>query len=125
VALSVAGVDLQLVFPNLIELTGCNLYLRANPARLTAEPYTGGWLFEGIPNAATARGLISGAHGRDWMAEEQRRMNEYLQQQFSQGLLAADGGVFSVGAARHLERDQMLALFHEFFSPYASEKRHL
>ena len=28
-------------------LTNCNLYLRADPRGSTAEPYTGGWLFEG------------------------------------------------------------------------------
>jgi hypothetical protein len=54
------------------------------------------------------------------MEEEQRRMNEFVQQQAG---VAADGGLFSAGLARHLDRDRMLALFHEFFSPYASGKR--
>lgn len=125
VALSVAGIDLQLVFPNVLQLTNCNLYLRANPARLTSEPYTGGWLFEGVSEPATGDRQLNGAAGRAWMAEEHRRINEYLQQQFSPGLLAADGGLFSAGLARHLEREQTLALFNEFFSPYASDKRDL
>ena len=34
--------------------------------------------------------------------------------------LAADGGLFAAGVARMLDRDRKLALFHEFFSPYAS-----
>ena len=51
--LTAGGVDLEIVFPNPLLLTNCNLYLRADPARLTAEPYTGGWLFEGVPEPGT------------------------------------------------------------------------
>ena len=32
--LTVNGMDLEVVFPNPLMLTGCNLYLRADPARL-------------------------------------------------------------------------------------------
>jgi glycine cleavage system H lipoate-binding protein len=45
--LTAGGADWEVVFPNPLLLTGCNLYLRANPGRLAAEPYTAGWLFEG------------------------------------------------------------------------------
>ncbi len=118
--LTVDGVDLELVFPNPLLLTNCNLYLRADPARITTEPYTGGWLFEGTPEPQTGADLIDGAHARPWIEHEERRMNEFLQQQHG---VAADGGVFASGVARHLDREQRLALFHEFFSPYASGKR--
>jgi len=122
--LTVAGCDLEVVFPNEFLLTNCNLYLRADPARIAAEPYTGGWLFEGTPLEDTRRDLLQGAEARAWMEREQRRMNEFLQRQTtSQGEpLAADGGMFAAGVARDLEREQMLALFHEFFSPFASRK---
>lgn len=119
--LTVAGVDLEVVFPNAFELTNCNLYLRGNPARIASEPYTGGWLFEGKPERETSQNLLQGAHARRWMEREQIRINEFLQQQeYPGGRLAADGGLFAPGVVRHLERDQRLALFHEFFSPYAS-----
>ena len=53
--------------------------------------------------------------------QEQHRINEFLQQQpGAGGPLAADGGLFADGLSRQLDRDQMLALFHTFFSPYAS-----
>jgi hypothetical protein len=59
------------------------------------------------------------------MEQELRRINEFLQQQpCPHGPLAADGGLFVRGLSRHLDRDQMLALSHTFFSPYASEKRY-
>jgi glycine cleavage system H lipoate-binding protein len=117
---TVNGIDHQIVFPNSFVVTSCNLYLRANPSRLTAEPYTGGWLFEGIPAADTTANLFQGGPARLWMEREQHRINEFLQQESGTGSqLAADGGLFTQGLARHLDRDRMLALFHIFFSPFA------
>jgi len=122
--LTVAGCDLEVVFPNEFLLTNCNLYLRADPARIAAEPYTGGWLFEGTALDDTRRDLMRGPEARAWMEREQGRMNEFLQKQTTSQSepLAADGGMFALGIARDLEREQMLALFHEFFSPFASRK---
>ena len=100
------------MFPNPLLLTGCNLYLRADPSRLAAEPYTGAWLFEGTPLPDTARGLVEGPAAREWMEREQHRMNDFLQEQSG---CTADGGQFASGLARMLEREQALALFHEFF----------
>jgi glycine cleavage system H lipoate-binding protein len=123
--LSAAGCDLEVVFPNELLLTGCNLYLRADPSRLAAEPYSGGWLFEGAPLPETCRNLLQGAEAREWMDREERRMNEFVQQQMSgqDAPLVADGGLYAAGVARQLDRQRMLTLFHEFFSPYASGKR--
>jgi glycine cleavage system H lipoate-binding protein len=118
--LTVEGLDLEVVFPNPFLLTNCNLYLRADPSRLISQPYTGGWLFEGVPEPGALDNLLQGAGARAWMEREQHRINEFLQQQHQQ---AADGGQFVAGLARILDRDQLLALFHEFFSPYGSEKR--
>lgn len=117
--LSMAGLDLEVVFPNPLRMTSCNLRLRSNPGKLRTEPYTGGWLFEGTPEPETAAGLLEGAAAREWMEQEQGRMNEFLQHLLSaDAALAADGGVFAGDLAGHLDREQMLALFHEFFSPY-------
>ncbi|HUP05402.1 MAG TPA: hypothetical protein VMU19_15495 [Bryobacteraceae bacterium] len=114
--LSAAGCDLEMVFPNEMMLTGCNLYLRAEPSKLAEEPYAGGWLFEGTLVEETTRGLMQGERAREWMEREERRMNEFVQQQLS-GALAADGGLFAAGVARQMDRERMLALLHEFFSP--------
>jgi glycine cleavage system H protein len=118
-----AGVDLEVTLPFPLRITGCNLYLRANPKRLTAEPYTAGWLFAGVADDGALDTLVRGAEAQQWMDGEVRRLNEFLQQlPGPAGPTAADGGMFSAGLARHIEREQMLALFHEFFSPYASRK---
>lgn len=120
---TVAGVDLEITLPFPLQLTNCNLYLRANPGRLTSEPYTGGWLFEGVPDAGTLENLAGGGEAQGWMDTEVKRMSEFLQQlPGPNGPTAADGGVFTAGLAKYIEREQMLALFHEFFSPYASRK---
>ena len=117
--LTAGGAEFEVVFPNTFLLTKCNLYLRADPAKLTAEPYTGGWLFEGVPQPDTTQSLLRGEPARSWMEQEQRRINEFLQA----GSYAADGGMFRPNLCGLLERDRMRALFHEFFSPYAGGKR--
>ncbi len=123
--LSVHGLEMELVFPNPLLLTGCNLYLRADPSRLTAEPYTGGWLFEGVPSPETTENLLSAVEARQWMEREQVRIGEFLQQlqaAATGSASLADGGLPVKGVIRRLEREQMRALFLEFFSPYASGK---
>jgi glycine cleavage system H lipoate-binding protein len=120
--LTVRGVDLQMVFPNSMMLTGCNLYLRADPSRCVTEPYTSGWLFEGTPLDDTAEGLLEGPAAREWMHREHSRINEFIHEQFLSpeiGQLAGDGGVFSPDLLAQLDREQILGLFEEFFSPVA------
>ena len=122
--LTVAGIDLEVMFPNRMLLTGCNLYLRANLSRLSDEPYTAGWLFEGEASPETVEHLLQDAEARQWMEQEQRRMTEFLQQEQSeQEPTMGDGGVFAPGVAHRLDPDRARVLFHRFFSPYAGGKR--
>jgi len=116
------GLDFEITFPNCLGVTAGNLYLRSEPGRLTREPYAGGWLFEGTPEEGTAANLRSGIEAQQWMQEEARRMNEYLQQCAG---VAADGGLFSRGLPAYLDAESARTLFHEFFSPYARETRQL
>jgi glycine cleavage system H lipoate-binding protein len=124
--LTAAGQDFEVVFPNPMLLTNCNLYLRANPARLASEPYTAAWLFEGMPLPETRNHLMSGATAREWMEREQRLINEFLQQpaEGSQPCIA-DGGQFAEDLAAQIPSDRLRTLFHEFFSPSASGKSHV
>jgi glycine cleavage system H lipoate-binding protein len=115
--LTAGGVDWEVVFPNPLLLTGCNLYLRANPTRLNSEPYTAGWLFEGRVVEGTTDNLMQAAPARAWMERDVRRISESLQQGSG---MSADGGLFAVGVLNSLERESRPALFHEFFSPFAS-----
>ena len=127
--LTVNGVDIQVVFPNRMLVTGTNTYLRADPERLISEPYGSGWLFEGKmakddageKETAALDGLIRNGEARNWMVDEVRRLSEFVHDQYArqQGVMM-DGGTFAGGVALQLNRDEILNLFNEFFSPYAS-----
>jgi glycine cleavage system H lipoate-binding protein len=117
------GVDLEITLPFALQITSCNLYLRANPERLTSEPYTRGWLFAGVPEPGAADGLLRGEQAQHWMEREVRAIHEFLQHlPGPAGPTAADGGMFSAGLARHIEREQTFALFQEFFSPLREQE---
>jgi glycine cleavage system H lipoate-binding protein len=122
VAIVTCGVDLEIALPFPLEVSDCNLYLRANPAQLTADPYHKGWLFAGVPDAGALDGLRRGAEAQHWMEAEVREIHEFLQQlPGPSGKTAADGGMFSAGLTRYLEREQIFALFHQFFSPFREQ----
>jgi glycine cleavage system H lipoate-binding protein len=117
------GVDLEITLPFPLQLTDCNLYLRANPERLTGEPYTRGWLFAGVPDPGAVDGLLHGQLAQHWMEGEVRRIHEFLQHlPGPAGPTATDGGMFSPGLARSIEREEMFALFQEFFSPLREQE---
>lgn len=128
--LTVRGVDLQLVFPRVIHLTGINSYLRARPAAVTSQPYTLGWLFEGIVSKrksakkSTERNgdLIDREHTQEWLQGESKRLTRYVRNTIvpaksGEFVTLTDGGVFSEDLIAHLTRDEILGLYNEFFSP--------
>ena len=123
--LTVNGVDVQTAFPVPMLVTGINTYLRATPGKLTAEPYGAGWLFEGKsqtnPEAGkgTPDGLLRSEEARKWMEGEVHRLSAFVHEQYSrQEGTMMDGGTFTTGLALQLNRDELLHLFNEFFSPY-------
>ncbi len=132
VILTVRGVDLQLAFPNPILVTRSNSYLRANPGKLVSDPYGLGWLFEGAPLEAgtdepkgVSHRLIPGEAAPSWIRDEVRRIASFVHERVAmtdpQGQrLMADGGSFAPGFVQHLSREEILGLFNDFFSPYAS-----
>jgi len=138
VVFTVHGVDLQMMFPNPMLITRTNTYLRACPEKVVAEPYGLGWLFEGADpkpetrknDASVHTGMIHGNTAREWMRHEINRLSKFVHEEFAridlQGRpLMADGGAYNGGLVHHLSRDEVLHLFDEFFSPYASWRRSL
>jgi len=119
--LTVRGVDLEVVFPNPILLTASNLYLRANPAKLTLDPYGMGWLFQGVQlpgQPPVTSGLIHGDAIVPWIEREIGRMSAFLAECWISrhgATLMNDGGVFSPDVLQQLNREETLRLFHEFF----------
>jgi glycine cleavage system H lipoate-binding protein len=130
VVLTVDGVDLQLVFPHPLAEAAVNAHLRIDPAKLTADPYGAGWLFEGVEpatlgasvGAALQAGLIPGERAARWFVAEGTRLLEFLHGRIVQPAavgtrLAADGGRIEAGLAARLQRELRISLFNEFFSP--------
>ncbi|MBW7888183.1 MAG: hypothetical protein H3C35_07470 [Bacteroidetes bacterium] len=128
VVLTIQGVDLQIMFPFQIMLTRANTYLRTNPDKIFSDPYTFGWLFEGVSEgkketAMLCKNLITNQKAVQWMNNEQYRLTELVHQISSKpdahGVsVMADGGEFQPGIAQLLSREELLNLFNDFFSPF-------
>ena len=134
--LTVNGVDMHLVFPQALENVVANAQLRTNAAKLTADPYGAGWLFEGVeptmhgaPVGAAARaGLIGGESAARWIFAEANRLLEFVQERIAQPVadgtrLTADSGQAEPGLGWRLGRDALINLFNEFFSPHLKWRR--
>lgn len=120
VALTVKDAELQVVFPELLQVNGCNVYLRSNPARLTADPYTHGWLFEGTaakePREAVLSRMLTSQEAHRHMQRDSERIRTWVEARHQ---AACDGGLFESGLLREMQREEALRLFHEFCSPLA------
>jgi glycine cleavage system H lipoate-binding protein len=113
-ALSIRGVEWPMSFPNPLMIQRVNSRVRSDPARLTADPYGSGWLFEGweVPGR-TRGGLVSGAQAAAWQTEEQKRLAREIHERHAPG---GDGGAPVHGVAQLLSRPDQVCLFQRFFS---------
>jgi glycine cleavage system H lipoate-binding protein len=134
--LTVNGVDLQLVFPKPLEEIVPNSHMRSSPSKVVSDPYGAGWLFEATdpthgwcPVTGDAEAaLIPGDAARRWIRAESDRLTAFVHDRISRpdasgARLMADGGGVEAGLAAHLGRDDLVSLFHEFFSPLAGWRR--
>lgn len=114
VTLTVHGVEWPMIFPNPLLIEKVNSRLRMDPARLTADPYGVGWLFEGweLPGK-TRSGLIGGAQASAWQTEERERLAREIHETQEFG---ADGGYAQPGVAQLLSRRSLVGLCQKFFS---------
>ncbi len=114
VSLTVHGVEWPMSFPNPVMIQRVNSRLRSDPARVTADPYGAGWLFEGyeVPERTRA-GLVSGNQAEAWQAEERARLEREIHETHAPG---CDGGSPVRGVAQLLPRQHVVCLFQHFFS---------
>lgn len=113
-ALTINGVEWPMTFPNPLMIQKVNSRVRRDPARLTADPYGSGWLFEGweVPGQ-TRNGLVSGPQAAAWQAEERERLTREIHETHQPG---CDGGTPVRGVAKLLAREHVVCLFQKFFS---------
>jgi len=114
VALTIHGVDWPISFPNSIMIQKINTRVRSDPARLAADPYGAGWLFEGweLPGKTRAD-LVSGEQAAAWQAEERQRLAKEIHELQPQ---ACDGGTPVNGVAQLLPRENLVCVLQHFFS---------
>ncbi|HET9306525.1 MAG TPA: hypothetical protein VFO46_10895 [Candidatus Sulfotelmatobacter sp.] len=113
-ALTIHGVEWPMSFPNPLMIQKVNSRLRSDPARLTADPYGAGWLFEGweVPGR-TRVGLVSGPQAEAWQMQERERLAHEIHETHAPG---CDGGAPVHGVAQLLSREHLVCLLQHFFS---------
>jgi glycine cleavage system H lipoate-binding protein len=113
-ALTIHGVEWPMSFPNPLMIQRVNSRVRSDPARLTADPYGAGWLFQGweVPGRTRA-GLVTGLQAAAWQAEEVEQLNREIHEAHAPG---CDGGSPVRGVAQLLPRQHVVCLFQRFFS---------
>lgn len=126
VVLTVRGVDFSATFPEIIPIEAPNLHLRTDPSRLTNEPYSLGWIYEGLIDAGQRRrlreSLLDSEAAVRRMDDDARLVNQAIQTRLSPGL-AADGGLFAPGLLAEVDREEALVLFNDFCPPLAGGGR--
>ncbi len=112
--LTINGVEWPMSFPNPLLIEKVNSRVHSDPARLTADPYGAGWLFEGweLPGRTRA-GLISGPQAAAWQAEELERLAREVHETHA---VDCDGGLPVRGVAQLLSRQHLVCLLQHFFS---------
>ena len=135
VVFTVQGVDLQLVFPVPMNVTGVNSYIRADIQKLLSLPYSAGWLYEGTlaemnssQSMTPASQLLRGDGAAKWMKREVGHLSEFIHDQIIPDQetghpVMMDGGVVHPEFIDHLSKQELLQLFNEFFSPYANWRK--
>jgi glycine cleavage system H protein len=120
------GVDFLMTFPGTFQVTRTNHYLRADPGKMISHPYSLGWLFEGKADIdwparkqEWGSALILGKAAFAWMQAEIDRISQFIHDRYTVRAdepLMMDGGTFRPGFVQHLEREDVFALFQEFFA---------
>ncbi len=116
------GLELPLVFPQVIEIASANVELRRHPDALATDPYRRGWLYEGkVRGDDLGEGLRRGAQASAWLETEAERLTTLVHDMIARrgcdlGPTLADGGVSDEGLAQQLSHGELLQVFVAFFA---------
>lgn len=126
-----SGAGVRLAFPNRILITKTNSHLRAHPSKIVQEPYTLGWLFEGVTSKESGprdrrlitSGLIAGREAGGWMHRERQRIAQ-LKDNFpvhqDRRPASTLRGQQNAGYSETMNREEFVAFFDEVVSPRAN-----
>ena len=117
--LTTQGTEWQMVFPERVRVKSCNVRLKSKPAKLTAGPYSVGWLFEAEQKPGLADSFMDARAAQEWMDQDVRQLNQRLQD--ANPGYAADGGMFVQGLLSMLDRNEALGIFNDFCAPRATQ----
>jgi glycine cleavage system H lipoate-binding protein len=135
VVLTVRGIDLQLVFPIPITIARVNSYLRADLQKMISHPYSSGWLYEGrlletnsSKSLSPESNMLRGDEAVKWMKSEVQHLSEFIHNQIIPNQVAdqpviMDGGVVHSDFINNLNKQELIHLFNEFFSPYINWRK--
>lgn len=98
------GRTVDLLSPVAGKVVALNPDVLADPGRVGADPYGGGWLFEVEAPSAALRNLLPARLARSWMEETAEALSGRLSAEL--GPVLQDGGVPVPGFARELSPDR-------------------
>jgi glycine cleavage system H lipoate-binding protein len=100
----VDGQTVDLLSPVAGKVVALNNDVLADPGRVSADPYGGGWLFEVEAPPSTLHNLLPARLARSWMEETAAALSGRMSAEL--GPVLQDGGVPVPGFARELSPDR-------------------
>ena len=103
--------------------------------KLISHPYSSGWLYEGIlletnstKSPSPESNMMRGDEAAKWMKGEVHHLSEFMHNQIIPNQDAVqpvmmDGGAVHSDFLNHLNKQELLHLFNEFFSPYINWRK--
>jgi len=125
-AITVAGVDLRLVFPLPLAVSGANTGLRSDPSTIVSDPYRRGWLYQGRCDPGSEIGLHASGHGEllrggralEWMQGETKRIDRLVRGHLDAGPCSEmlnDGGIRRLALPRLIRYEDRFRILNSLF----------
>ena len=107
--------DLEFVSPVKGVVTSINHRLLEDPAPITEQPYSDGWLVTVEPEsiAKSNRNFLSGDEAKAWMIEETDLLGKHLSAEA--GVTMHDGASMTTDLSQHLSKENWLAIVKDHF----------
>jgi hypothetical protein len=104
-----------MLFPLDGKIVAVNEGVQKNPAKVSEEPYSGGWLLKVKPRnlKRNLRNLLRGSAARNWMENSASELRSAFSGEL--GMVFQDGGLPEEGLADHFETNDWVDLTTRIF----------